>query len=146
MKIQLEIEEHPDIESLEKGILSNITRIFCKIRFKTKTGWTEHHKAIIDTGSPYSVIPFDLSKEIEIKKLYPTSIKGIVTQKDAFISATFAKTKCILFDETNISQIFDIEILISRDQKVPIILGFSGVLNKTKLIIDFPLKRAYLEY
>lgn len=36
---------------------SNVIRIYCMIKFRTSTGFTDPYTAIIDTGAHTSVIP-----------------------------------------------------------------------------------------
>lgn len=40
--------------------LREILRIQCRARFKTEGGYGEPEKAIVDTGAPISLIPFDM--------------------------------------------------------------------------------------
>lgn len=145
VRINLEIREYVDLEALEHNLNLRCTRIFGIVRFQKENGWTEYQKAIVDTGSPYSVIPSDLWNECDVKKLYPTTIRGIIPKNSASVKAIMGRIKCIFIDEERISQIFEINALFSSVPNVPLILGFSNILDQSKFVIDIPSKYCCIE-
>lgn len=98
--------------------------------------WTEYQEAIIDTGSPLTVIPRDLWQISKVIKYYPTEIRGIVPKSSAVVKATMGKAKCVLIDEINVSPLFEIDALLAHSPDVPLILGFSNMLDRVRLLID----------
>ena len=57
IKIDLEFETKLDLELLSAGISTRLIRLVASLRLKTSRGWTNPYKAIIDTGSPITLIP-----------------------------------------------------------------------------------------
>jgi hypothetical protein len=57
IKIDLEFETKLDLELLAAGISTRLIRLVASLRLKTSRGWTNPYKAIIDTGSPITLIP-----------------------------------------------------------------------------------------
>ncbi len=144
MKIQLEYKKYLDLEAIENKIKSYTIRIIAKVRLLNNNGWSEYQESIIDTGSPYSVIPYDLWKNAIVKKNYSTEIHGIVSKKSSFTKAIMGTIKCTLIDNKNISPCFEIKALLSETSDVPLIIGFSNILDQVKLIIDSPSKKCWI--
>ena len=61
-KIVLEIGTDLDLDFLEEGILLHLIRFRCLVQLRTSEGWTAPYKAIIDIGTPISVIPLFIWK------------------------------------------------------------------------------------
>ena len=83
MQIELNIEEYPDLELLEKGFHLRLSRIFINTIFRTERGWTEARPAIVDTGSPISVRPKDIWSVCQHKIFTQTKIYGMVPKNKA---------------------------------------------------------------
>ena len=57
IKIDLEFENRLDSDLLSVGISIRLIRLIASLRLKTAEAWTDPYKAIIDTGSPITLIP-----------------------------------------------------------------------------------------
>ncbi len=79
-----------------------------------------------------------------MKKNYSTKIRGIVSKKSSFTKAIMGTIKCTLIDNKNISPCFEIKALLSETSDVPLIIGFSNILDQVKLIIDSPSKKCWV--
>ena len=91
IRIDLEFETKPDLELLSAGISMRLIRPIASLRLKTSTGWTNPHKAIIDTGSPITLIPKHVWEEITIKWILPGSIKlaGLGSDSQMLLAFSF---------------------------------------------------------
>lgn len=145
MRLNLSFREHIDLEALEKGIKVITIRVIAQIRFKTSNGWTESFPAIVDTGSPVSVVPKDIWGLCLIEPLYKSEIRGIVSGEDIYIPATFGKIKSILIDEETISSTFEANAFFADAEDIPLILGFSEMLDRMRLIVDYPQRKCWVE-
>ena len=66
-KIDLEFETRLDSELLSVGISTRLIRLNASLRLKTSEAWTDPYKAIIDTGSPVTLIPKHVWDKVSIK-------------------------------------------------------------------------------
>lgn len=70
MQIELFFKEYFDLELLEKGFKQKLLRLFVNVAFKQKDGWSQNFSAIVDTGSPLSVLPQGLWRECDYNNIY----------------------------------------------------------------------------
>ena len=87
-KINLEFvlkKFHPNAEVLPE--LREIIRVQGHIQLKTKEGYGEPEKAIIDTGAPISLIPFDMWRHMEIEYIGEDYLRGVVPDKKCYLPA-----------------------------------------------------------
>lgn len=145
MRINHRFREYIDLKSLEKGIKVTNIRIIAKVRFKTKTEWSESFSAIVDAGSPLSVIPKEVWESCVISKLYKSQIKGIVPDKNVFIPATFGSIEGVLIDEKQCSPLLEANALFAERSDIPLILGFSNLIEKMKLVVNYPKRKSWVE-
>jgi hypothetical protein len=66
IRVELYFKSSPSLELLEKGILVDIVRLYCMVRLGTNE--EDIHEAIVDTGSPVSVLPRSLWSRLDIGK------------------------------------------------------------------------------
>ena len=146
-KIFLDFKSNIDLELLKDGVRLELIRILAKIRFATKQGWTDYYKAILDTGSPTSIIPFSIWQEIKTMPLSTRKIKlhGIGSKEESTISGKMANLTCALLDEKFSSPPLTIKAYLVEDDSVPLILGFDGILTRSKFFCDYKNKTAYLK-
>jgi hypothetical protein len=48
--------ENPDLVDVDIGII----RLFCEVAFVSEKGYTDSYSAVLDTGAPVSVIPYQI--------------------------------------------------------------------------------------
>jgi alkyl sulfatase BDS1-like metallo-beta-lactamase superfamily hydrolase len=58
--IELEFENHVDLDFLERGFAVNLIRVNASVQLQTEDGWTGKYKALVDTGNPISIVPSSL--------------------------------------------------------------------------------------
>ncbi len=146
MKIALQVRRAPDLETLEHGHPFHLTRIFAGVRLQTASGWTEQHRAIIDTGSPYAVIPAPIWKSARSRPLFSSEIRGIVPGTSAAVKASFRMVQGILVDDRHTSVSLDIPALCPEISDLPFILGFCGVLDRGQLFVNTSRHIAWLRF
>ncbi len=146
MRIDLELKRSLDFEALDKGHHFNIHRVYARVRFFEGKVWGEEKLAIVDTGSPYSVLPFHFWQNIQKKLLFQTKIHGIVPSPDAHLKATLSLVEGVFVDNRSVSKRFKFPALLADSPHVPIILGFAHLLEEVKLLINFPDSKAHLEF
>lgn len=136
---------NPKLEEKLPGI-GDFTRLFCSIKFRAPNGWSKTRDAIVDTGAPISVIPLDIWTDIENKILTEHEIQGINPRKECALPALIGKATCILLDEEG-NQSRELEILshFALTNLVPLIIGFKGILENFKLILDYKQDHAFAE-
>lgn len=146
MRIDLEFQAAPDLECLDHDRLSYVHRLMTRVRFKlSHDSWSEPYRAIVDTGSPYSVIPADLCEKAEVHRLFSTILTGIVPGSKHSLSATFADVPCRLNDTQRISTPFILPSLLVDRTDVPLILGFAGFLERYRLFLDRPRSVSWVD-
>jgi len=75
IKIDLEFETKLDSDLLSVGISIRLIRLIASLRLKTAEAWTDPYKAIIDTGSPITLIPEHVWEKVSVKWISPGSIQ-----------------------------------------------------------------------
>ena len=144
MRIALEIEHTLDLGALPRRIF--LSRLWARVQFHGPTGWTDYHMAIVDTGAPYSLIPASLWPTVRAERLKDIPVRGIVPGKGAELDASLAKVRIRLLDEKRISPRLTLWAMLTKTDQVPLILGWSGCLDRASLVLDAPHHRAWLEF
>jgi len=146
-RVELKFEEFsvPKLKSKlpEAG---RFTRLFCSIKFKTDDGWYDTQNAIVDTGAPMTLIPLDLWNEIDAEVLTDYEIQGINPRKECSIPVLVGKVKAIILDEKGKqSEELDILAYLALTNKVPLLVGFKGMLSNFKVFFDQHNNNAFIE-
>jgi hypothetical protein len=101
IKIDLEFETRLDSELLAVGISTRLIRLIASLRLKTSEAWTDPYKAIIDTGSPITLMPKHVWEKVSIKWISPGFIQltglgsGGVSGKLAEVVMVFLDKKAL---------------------------------------------------
>ena len=144
IRIDLEFETKPDLELLSAGISMRLIRPIASLRLKTSTGWTNPHKAIIDTGSPITLIPKHVWEKITIKWILPGSIK-LAGLGSGSVSGKLAEIVIFFVDKRGMSPLISLKGLLVDSDTVPLIIGFEDILTDIKLVCDYRIKTAFLQ-
>jgi hypothetical protein len=146
-KINLEFvikKFHPDVEGLPE--LREVIRIQGRIRFKTEEGYGEPEKAIIDTGAPISLIPFDMWRHMEIEYIGEDYLRGVVPNEKCYLPADVGRIKAVLTDKNeNTSDELIFLAYLSFTNKIPLIIGIMELMEKGILCLDFKNRNGYIE-
>lgn len=145
MKIDLRFIDQLDLELFEKGITVLNIRIIAQVRFKTPNGWLKSRDAILDTGSPISVLPKDIWNICSIQDLTDYEVGGIVRRKECTLKGRLGKAECLIHDDVNETYPFCITAFLAPVRGIPIILGFYNVLTEFGLYSSYCSKQVWLE-
>lgn len=135
---------HPDVEGLPE--LREVFRIQCRIRFKTVEGYGEPEKAIVDTGAPISLIPFDMWRHAEIEYLGEDYLRGVVPKEECYLPADIGRIKAVLTDkDENTSDELTFLAYLPFTSKVPLIIGIMELMEKGVVWLDLRNRNGYIE-
>lgn len=144
MKIKLKFISRIDLELLEKDIPLLTIRIIAQVKFKTPDGWSVSRDAILDTGSPISVLPNDMWHNIIVKKLSPYQTSGIVSKEECSLKGWLGKVSSIIHDEESESEIVSLTTFLAPISNIPVIIGFHDCLTQFDLFCSYRRKDAWL--
>lgn len=126
--------------------LGKITRLVCRVRFKTYTGWTKTYDALVDTGAHTSIIPLSIWQDIKTDILIDHEIHGIVRKKECSIPVKFANIELKIHDlEGNFTNTLKVHVYLSLMENVPLLIGFRDLLTKFKVYFDYTENIAHIE-
>ena len=104
MRINLTFDIQPYLLLFAQGINVRVIRLIGKVRFWTGTDWTDEEAAIIDSGSPVSLLPFSAWQGIEAEILSsPVPLRGLAPQRSATVTGRLAEITAIFSDRENTS-------------------------------------------
>ena len=134
---QFEAEDNPGY---------TIVRLKCGIQFKTKEGWNLPYSGVIDTGAHVSVLPLSVWQELLCQSLQDYKIYGLSKKKECTLQGTLATVNLILVDEQgNQSAEMSAVFFLAETDEVPLILGFTGLLERLKVTFHFANNLAFIE-
>ena len=147
MRINLTFSIEPYQALFAQGINVRVIRLIGRVRFWTGTDWTADREAIIDTGSPVSLLPFSLWQGIEAEILSTAvPLRGLAPQRTATVTARLAEITATFRDGENVSPPLVMRAYLVDSDKIPLLIGFEDVLTACLLVSDFPSDIAYLEF
>lgn len=146
MRIGLEIRRTLDLEAASAHHRLFLYRLWARIRFRTAHGWSEHHFAIVDTGAPYTLIPASLWPVLRSRRLLNVPLRGIAPHPEAAIRTTLAQVTVTLIDARSSSPPLTLLAALAETERVPLILGWAGCLDRAKLVVNAPRRTAWLEF
>ena len=135
--IELTMSDYADL-----GIFA--IRLCCDVAFSTASGFTDPHRAIIDTGAPLSLLPLYVWEQCKVKKIRDSAIKGVVPRPECVLPVTLADLTCMLVDGQNKTSELSIKAQLAYTDEVPLVIGFRDLLDSVELHIDYRRKVAYL--
>ena len=143
-KITLEIRTALDLDFLEEGILFHLIRFMSFVRLRTSEGWTVPHKAIIDIGTPISVIPGFIWKDAQVIRLSrrKVTLTGIGSGK---VQGRLGEITLVFSDEQATSPPIQAKAHLLDDNSVPLLIGCEDILTQVDLFISCRHKVAYFE-
>lgn len=146
MRIALEVERTLDLEAFRVKRRLFLSRLWVRVQFQLLNGWTDFHLAIVDTGAPYSMIPESLWAPLPVERLVKLPLRGIVPGRAAEMDAVLGRVSGRLLDAQRTSPTLSLWAMLAYTDQVPLILGWSGCLDRAKLTLDAPHHRASLDF
>jgi len=143
IRLALRIDEHsdPDDPTLV------ITRLLAWVSFLTVDGeLTDPELAIVDTGAPLSLIPQDIWQGCRYFKLRDNVIRGVVPKPDCELPVIDGIVACVLRDDAGqVSETLTFRAHLAHTNDIPLLLGFSGLLDRADVHFSVNRSEAYLE-
>jgi hypothetical protein len=127
---------------IETQIVYHVVRLIARVSFRTpEGGWTELRRALIDTGSPISVIP---------RSIWQNAAHAFLTGETTIdiggmtVSGRLGLVTLCLQDAHTLSPFLRVKAHLIWEDTLPLILGFSDVLTEVTLVSDFHADLAYV--
>jgi len=125
---------------------ARIIRLFCRISFRTPSGWSRPFPAVIDTGAYISIVPHYIWSTADVTVYADHYVRGLVPKPDCKLDVKVGEVSGMLVDRQNVSKEYKfLGFLAGKGDKVPLILGFAELLEKLKLYSDPTTNTAWLE-
>ena len=145
-RLQIRIKRLVDPELDLKLDYGKLVRLSILIQFKMEAGWSELYEAIIDTGAHTSVIPRYIWEGIYAEEKVDHFVQGIVPKKECSLPVKVSIVRGVLFDdELNHTKEVEFYSFCAIDDRVPLILGFKGLLERFTICFNISSGVAYLE-
>jgi len=123
-----------------------VTRLLCRVVLSQGNGqFTLPRYAIVDTGAPTSLIPNTMWQPCPVLKLKDAVIHGIIDRPECDLAAVDGVIGCVLQDDQTNSELLTIRAHLAPTDDVPLLLGFSGLLEQATIYFSIAEQKAYLE-
>lgn len=125
-----------------------IIRLMADVQFLKPDGsLSKINQAIVDTGAHTSTLPASIWQEIKFAiKTEDAWLSGINDRSECRIATLIADVEGILSDdEGNCTKPLQFLSFLAKTDRVPLLLGVAGILEKYHLYWDYQNKIAYLQ-
>ena len=148
MIIRLAVRKLVDLDALEAGISFPLIRIVTTVRLVTSAGPSAPREAIIDTGSPASLIPRQAWSEASVELLTHASlpIYGLGATPQSTLRGRLGRLGLTIEDRERSSPIIETIAYLLDDDRAPLLLGCEGVLTRAILRTNLSALEASLEF
>jgi len=125
-----------------------IIRLMAEAEFRLSDGsFTEPLEAIFDTGAPFGVSPRilgrNLDKEIHVPE---ATFGGLSRRKVCQIRCSIGTVHGRLCgEEGHFTGVYDFPAFLTKTDRVPLILGFAGLVEKFTTPFDYRTGEAWIE-
>jgi hypothetical protein len=143
-KIRLYWKTAFDPAHLANGVHVRIIRLYVPVSFKETTEWSDPVNAIIDLGSPLTVLPKRIWQNMQNIQYLSGAVplggigSGTVLARLAQIQLAFLSTQKEIVERT-------IKAYLAEDDSVPLLLGIEDLLTEARLVCDYPKSKAFLQ-
>lgn len=144
-KVRLYWKTDFDPTHLANGVHVRIIRLYVPVSFRETTEWSEPVNAIINLGSPLTVLPKRVWQTMQniqyLSGMVPLGGigKGTVLARLAKIELAFLSTQKEIVKRT-------IKAYLAEDDAVPLLLGIEDLITNTRLVSDYPKNKAFLHF
>jgi hypothetical protein len=121
-------------------------RLMAYVKFATLDGLTEFYPAMVDTGSPISVVPFKIWARCSVKLFGPDRLASFSDNPECEIPVQAGEIRLVVQDRLGARTD---ELVVRADlcdtSEVPLILGMHDVLARGVLHADYPRSQVWFE-
>ncbi len=141
-RIKLHISQQP----VRDDPLVVVTRLICRVTFCGEGGELGPERyGILDTGAPVSLIPKRMWQGYPVLKLKDTTVRGIIDRPECALEVIDGVIGTILTDGESTSEPLTIRAHLAHTDNIPLLLGFSGLLDRADVCFSVNRSEAYLE-
>lgn len=145
-RVPLEFFEFWDPRWLEYGIRVLTTRLIARVAFATPDGSaTDKKRAIVDTGAPLALLPRSIWEQCAVKIMGQSTVGGIVPKPECQLAVHMGEVTCFLPAEDGATVATTLKAYLAPVDEVSLLLGFEGLLDCFRLVVDYPARNAFLE-
>ncbi len=146
LRIRIECVGAHDLEAIERGFPIRWFRLFVRVQLQLTNGWSRSFRAVLDTGSPYCVIPQSLVPDLDRNRLFQTRLAGIVpaSSSKGFLPADLVRTRIALGDTVRTTRPIETLGMVVQHQGVPLIIGLAAFPRSVRIDVDFRRETAFL--
>ncbi len=104
-------------------------------------------RAVVDTGSPISLIPFKIWGQALVTRGEIDVVRSIADRPECDLEVTHGQITISLLDDNwnEIVTDWTIQADLCHTSEMPIILGMHDFLSQGRLMMDYPANEAWLE-
>lgn len=142
-KIRLFWRTGLDRRHLTNNVHVRIIRLYAPISFRELTGWSHPYDAVMDIGSPLTVVPKYIWQTIQILQ----NLSGLVPLGGigkGVLLARLAKIEIALLGTRKEIVQLPIKAYLAEDDAVPILIGVEDLLTNARLVCNYPKSKAFL--
>ena len=118
-------------------------RLVGDVSFRMSNGWSITYEAIIDTGCPITVIPRSRWENIEHRMILPEASLGLA---GGTVTGQLGEVTLRFHHNNDVSSPLTIKAHLLDGDDRPLIIGFEDILTDIRLVSDFAVDKAYLEF
>jgi len=141
--IGLYFQKTIDLEQFQRGLVIRFIRLIGRVSFRTSDDWSITYDAIIDTGCPISVIPRSRWENIEHNMILP---QASLELGGGTVIGQLGEVTLRFHYNNDVSPPITIKAHLLDGDDRPLILGFEDILTDIRLVSDFVVDTAYLEF
>jgi len=141
-RIKLRISQQPSRDDP----LVVVTRLICRVTFCGERGELGPERyGILDTGAPVSLIPKRMWQGYPVLKLRDATVRGIIDRAECALEVIDGVIGATLTDGESTSEALTIRAHLAHTDDIPLLLGFSGLLDRADVHFSVERREAYLE-
>lgn len=146
-RIEFYFKSYPDLELIEQNIVIAHTRLLIDVEFFQQDGtWSNVRPALIDIGSPVSLIPVELWKKCSVRIKGTTTIGGLVRRKRCLLDVKVGEISLRFRDRNTMTDMLSATVYLAPVKTVPLIIGFESILKQADIFFSFTRNEAYMEF
>ena len=144
-KIRLYWRTNLDQTHLASGLHVRIIRLLTRVSFKEPGGWSRPWLAIIDTGSPFTLLPKPAWEAMNMVEFLSEAVplggvgKGTLLARLAKIEVAFLSTRSEIVQRST-------KAYLAQDDSAPLLFGIEDLLTEARLVCDYPKGKAFLQF